>query len=150
MSDTEKTIVEVNGVKLEVDVRYARRIEEIRVGDRVKVLTKKYDGFNVDPGIVIGFEPFNQLPTIIVAYVTSSWSSAEIKFLHYNAKSQDTEIVRAEDDDLSIDRSDIIARFEREIAGKEREIADIREKITYFEKHFRQYWANVAAPEEAA
>ena len=150
MSETEKTIVEVNGVKLEVDMRYARRIEEIRVGDRVKVLTKKYDGFNVDPGIVIGFEPFNQLPTIIVAYVTSSWSSAEIKFLHYNAKSQDTEIVRAEDDDLSIDRSDIIARFEREIAGKEREIADIREKITYFEKHFRQYWANVAAPEEAA
>jgi hypothetical protein len=39
---TEKTIIEVSGVKLEVDLRQARRIEEIRIGDRVKVLTKDY------------------------------------------------------------------------------------------------------------
>ena len=33
-----KKIVEVNGIKLEVDMRYAKRIDEFRVGDTVKVL----------------------------------------------------------------------------------------------------------------
>jgi len=31
---TEKTIIEVNGVKLEVDMRHARRIEELPLNRR--------------------------------------------------------------------------------------------------------------------
>lgn len=52
-----KTIIEVNGVKLEVDLRTARRIDEIRIGDRVKVLIKGYSDYKVHAGTVIGFEP---------------------------------------------------------------------------------------------
>ena len=61
--ESEKTIIEVNGVKLEVDMRTARRIEEIRIGSPVKLLTKvTYGGNKVHPGIVISFEPFKDLP----------------------------------------------------------------------------------------
>lgn len=109
----EKTIIEVNGVKLEVDMRYARRIEEIRIGDKVKVLKKQYgESFAVVPGIIVGFEPFKQLPTIVVAYVESDWSKAEIKFLHYNSGVKDVEIVHAADEDFHVDRDALIARLD--------------------------------------
>lgn len=141
---SEKTIVEVNGVKLEVDMRYARRVDEIRVGDRVKVLQKTgYSSeFTVMPGIVVGFEPFQKLPTIVVAYIDQDWSKAQVKFLHYNSKSE-AEIVHAVDEDFQVDRDTIIQRFDRDIAAKQREIETIEEQKKYFQTNFRAFWQRV-------
>jgi len=139
----EKTIIEVNGVKLEVDMRYARRIEEIRIGDKVKVLIKNYGGFAVHPGIVCGFEPFKELPTIVVAYVDQDWSKAEVKFLHYNSGVKETEIVAAADEDFHVDRDALFARFDRQIETKRREIETIEEQRRYFETNFRAFWQKV-------
>lgn len=129
---SEKTIVEVNGVKLEVDLRYARRIDELRIGDRVKVLHKQGYGndLTVSPGIIVGFEPFKELPTIVVAYVNQDWNRADVKFLHYNAKSE-AEIVHAADEDFHVDHDAILARFDRHIAEKQREIETIEEQRRY-------------------
>lgn len=147
---SEKTIIEVNGVKLEVDMRYARRVDEIRIGDRVKILKKSGYGndHKVFPGIVVGFEPFAKLPTIVCAYVDVEWSKAEVKFLHYNANAE-AEIVHAADEDFHVDRDTIIQRFERDIASKQREIETIEEQRRYFETNFRAFWERVtkeAAP----
>ena len=54
--------IEINGVKLQVDLRHARRLEEIRVGSRVKVLTKDYNGHKVSHGVVIGFTLLENVP----------------------------------------------------------------------------------------
>lgn len=141
---TEKQIIEINGVKLEVDMRYARRVEEIRIGDKVKVLKKQYgDSFVVHPGIVVGFEPFRDLPTIVVAYVEQDWSKAEIKFLHYNKGVKDTEIVHAADEDFHVDRDALFARFDKQIEAKRREIETIEEQRRYFATNFRAFWERV-------
>jgi hypothetical protein len=142
---SEKTVIEVNGVKLEVDLRYARRVDEIRIGDKVKVLRKQGYGeqFVVHPGIVIGFEPFVQLPTIVVAYVDQDWSKAEIKFLHYNRDVKDVEIVASADEDFHVDRDSLIARFDKQIETKRREIETIEEQKKYFETNFRAFWERV-------
>lgn len=149
---SEKTIIEVNGVKLEVDMRYARRIEELRIGDKVKVLRKQGygDQFVVHPGIIVGFEPFVKLPTIVVAYVDQDWSKAEVKFLHYNSESKDVEIVIAADEDFHVDRDALIARFDRQIATKRQEIETIEEQRKYFEKNFRAFWERVQKEPAAA
>ena len=34
----EKRLVEINGIKMEVDMRSARRVDTFKVGDNVKVL----------------------------------------------------------------------------------------------------------------
>lgn len=147
---SEKTIIEVNGIKLEVDLRYARRIEELRIGDKVKVLRKHAygDKFVVHPGTIVGFEPFQKLPTIVVAYIDQDWSKAEVKFLHYNSGAEDVEIVAAADEDFHVDRDAIIARFNRQIGEKRREIETIEEQRHYFETNFRAFWQKVemAAP----
>jgi hypothetical protein len=81
----ECTIVEVNGVKLEVDVRTARRIEEFRIGSRVKLrVNVDHIGQRVYPGIVIGFEPSEDLPTILVAYVEDDRTFADLKIVGVN------------------------------------------------------------------
>ena len=88
MSD-EKQIIEVNGVKLEVDMRHARRIEELRVGSRVKVLDSRgYGGAEVHPGIVVGFEPFPSKPTIIIAFVKAAYNDVGLLILNYNADTE--------------------------------------------------------------
>ena len=42
MNENIRTI-EVNGVTLEVDMRYAKRIDQFKVGDTVKVLDNRND-----------------------------------------------------------------------------------------------------------
>ena len=105
------TIIEINGMKLEVDLRQAKRIETLKVGSPVKVLVKGYDGYKVHAGTVVGFEPFASLPTIIVAYLDIDYTSANLKFIHFNAQSKDIEIVHSVDGDLvDIDRGSIVER----------------------------------------
>lgn len=140
--NTEKTVIEINGVKMEVDLRQARRIENIGVGTRIKVLRKKYgDSYEVLHGIVIGFEPFKELPTIIVAAATFDYSEAKVEFIYYNAKTEGVEIVVASDDDLAaLDKTDFVSKVDREITKKEGEIAELIARKSYFLAKFKCYW----------
>lgn len=146
MSDDSKRVIEINGVKLEVDMRYAKRVDEMRVGSKVKVLNKEYSSYKVYPGVIVGFEEFDKLPTIVVAYLDSGWSSADIKFVHYNAESKDVEICAAVTDEVELNRKDATASFDREIVKKERELADLHEKRNYFDRKFGIYWQPVSMP----
>ena len=136
-----KTVIEINGAKFEVDLRQATRIDNLRVGDPVKVLIKVYDGYKVYPGTVIGFEPFDNLPTIIIAYLESGYSTAGIKFLYFNAQSKETEIVKSIDNDiLDINRADILRTMDKEIQTTRANLQDLEAKRKYFLDNFRAYW----------
>jgi hypothetical protein len=136
--------IEINGVKMQVDLRYAKRIEEIRVGSRVKVLTKEYSGHKVNHGVVIGFDPFKERPTIIIAYIEVSYSTAEIKFCYYNKDTKDTEVVIAIDaDEAALDRDEILRKLDFEVEKRKREIEDFEAKKKYFLDKFATYWQPV-------
>lgn len=142
--DTETTtIVEVNGVKMEIDLRQARVVHQnIRVGTKVKILAKTtYGDPAVYPGVVVGFEPFKDLPTIIVAFVKSTYNSTELGFAYVNAKSADKwDLVPAIDDELPIDRAEVISNFERAILHKRNEITEIEGKRDFFLRHFNEFF----------
>jgi ribosomal protein L19 len=145
-----KTIIEVNGVKLEVDLRTARRVDELRVGDRVKVLvTQSYDkSHKVYAGTVIGFEPFAKLPTIIVAYVEREWSGVGIKFVYFNKQTENIEIIKAiYNDQLDVDKSDVLAQFDKQIYAKKNEVSDLEQRRAYFLANFRAYWPEMSKVE---
>ena len=146
---SEKTVIEIKGVKMEVDMRHAVRIDQLQVGDRVKVLVKEYSDHKVYPGVVIGFEPFKELPTIIIAYMKFSWSGVDLAFLYFNSDTKETEVVKAIDaDQLDFDKKDILDKLQREINKKEAEIREIEEKRDYFLRQFRAYWEPVTTGEE--
>lgn len=139
---SEKTVIEVQGVKLEVDLRHAKRIDTISIGTRVKVLKKEYsDSWKVRHGIVIGFEPFQNLPTIIICTALIEYAEAKIEFLYYNAKSEGVEVVVASDDDLvALDKADFCAKCDLEIEKHQSAIKELQHRKGYFLDKFQSYW----------
>lgn len=136
----DKRIIEIDGVKIEVDLRSAKRIDTFRIGDNVKVLCKEYNNqFKVKPGIITDFANFKEKPTIVVAvFNEDSWSSTpSIEFIHIWEGMEDKyEIVYASDEDLRLTKDGVIEKFEREIQKKRNEAQDLQNQLDYFKKHF--------------
>ena len=136
----ERRIVEIDGVKIEVDLRTAKRIDTFKVGDNVKVLCKSYNNeFKVKPGIITDFANFKEKPTIIVAvFNEGGWSSTpSIEFIHiYEGMEDKYEIVYTSDEDLRLTKDGVIEKFEREIAKKKNEAQDLENQLNYFINHF--------------
>ena len=137
MTTENKTIIEINGVKLEVDLSNARVIENYRIGDIVKVLCKGYgESWHSYSGTIIGFDAFKNRPTIIVAYIESSYCSTDIKFLYYNTDTTDVEICPANNNDLAYSKETIIEHMNRDMAKKKAEIDEIEQKRDFFIRNF--------------
>jgi translation elongation factor EF-1alpha len=152
METPNKTVIEVNGVKLEVDLRTAKRIDTLAVGDRVKVLIKGYSDHKVHAGTVVGFEPFKNMPTIIVAYLEIGYDKAEVKFVYFNEQTKETEIIKAIDnDELDLDRAKVTNMFDAQIERKKKELEQIQTQREFFLAEFRNYWRfeKVEAPQAA-
>ena len=150
--ESGKRIITINGVKMELDERSGTvtAVETLRVGDSVKVLTKDYSGYAVNAGTIIGFEPFQKLPTICVAYIDRVGSA--LKFLYFNEESKDVEVIKATTDDfLAVDRETVERAMSREITKAETALSAAREKLAYFKQNFKAYWreAVIDATEEA-
>ena len=74
----QKRIIEVNGVKMEIDLRNAKVVENYKVGDYVKVLIKEYNSYKSYIGNIIVFDNFEKTPTIVIAYLKNEYSSSTI------------------------------------------------------------------------
>lgn len=136
-------VIEINGVKLEVDMRTARRVDQLQVGSRVKLLIKNYSNYAAYPGVVVGFEPFPDRPTIIVAYIDASFSKAEPKIAHFHKDSEDVQLVPAVDDDFSVTRAEVLSWFDREDARLSRERDELAAKRRFFVDRFKAYWQDI-------
>jgi len=145
MSDQTR-VVKVNGIKMEVDLRNAKVVENYRVGDAVKVLVKEYqDKYKTCPGVIIGFDAFEKLPTIVIAYIESSYNSAEIKTVHLNGSSEDVEIVPIADEEfLNTDKCRIEDLMDRHILAAEQKLEEEKAKKAYFLKYFGLMFKDVA------
>jgi hypothetical protein len=144
MSDNnEFTVIEINGVKMGVDLRRAKILhEELKIGSRVRIMIKNdYSGPQVHTGVIVGFDAFPDLPTIHVAYVVGEYNGADLKFAFVNAKTDKSfTIVPAADDDLPIKKEDLMASFDRKVEKLESDIRELQDKKRYFTKYFDQFF----------
>lgn len=139
--DNNKRIIEINGIKLEVDLSQARVVENYRIGDNVKLLKKRYsDMWENRAGVIVGFDNFKERPTIIVAYLESSGYSAEIKFEHINKDTKEVEICPMNPSEKVLQKETVIDSFDRQIAAKEKELVDIKTQKSFFLNKFGQYF----------
>lgn len=139
MAENTKRIVEIDGVKVEVDLRQAKRVDCFRVGDNVKILDKSYEDYKVKPGIIVDFAEFQSCPTIVLAvFEEGSYSyGPKITFMHYNQKTADKiEIVPATKDEIMVSKDGVIEKFEREIQKKLNEAEDLKNQLDCFKKNF--------------
>lgn len=133
----EKQIIEINGVKLEVDLSEAKVITNYKVGDCVKVLKKKYSDYESMPGVLVGFDAFEKLPTLIIAYLENQ---AEIKFVYFNAESEDLEICPMNVKDLPFAKARVLELMDRNITKAEESLTDLRLKKQFFLDEFGKYF----------
>lgn len=128
--EESKRIIEIDGVKVEIDLRTAKRVDSFKVGDNIKILDKEYDTYKVKPGIIVDFAEFQELPTIVIAvFDEGSWSSTpNISFIYYNKNtSKKVEIVSCSEDEIKVSKEGVIERFEREIQKKKNEYEDLKQ-----------------------
>ncbi|UOF82092.1 hypothetical protein [Caudoviricetes sp.] len=138
--ENEKQIIEINGIKMEVDLRHAKRIDTFCVGDCVKVLVKEYDAYKTYAGTIVGFDAFEKLPTIIVAYV--KYSGLEFVYINANSKAENqAEICMAHEDDIPLHKEDILNRMGNEIETSERKTLELKDKKARFLKLFGKYFS---------
>jgi hypothetical protein len=133
--------VEINGVKFEVDMRCAKQINTYRVGDRVKVLVKIFNSYASRPGVIVGFDDFKKLPTIIVLYLEDNYGSADLKFVYMNATSEDIEICPDTNElNLELNKARVIEKLDNEVQKKRLELEDLERKKEYFLTKFGVYF----------
>ena len=140
MSTESKQIIEINGIKMEVDMRHAVRVDHFKIGDPVKLLLISDN--TVKSGVIVGFEQFEKLPTIVVAYLKSDYWTTGIDFAYINSKSSDKYEIVASDRDtlLSVDKAAIIGKMDDEITKKEQEIIEMKRKKQFFLDRFGVYF----------
>ena len=142
----EKRVIEINGIKMEVDMTTAKRIDEFKVGDNIKVLRKGYnDSYDVMPGVIVQFVNFKDLPTIQIAVFKSDYSGSTIEFINFNTKTEGIEITYCSDHELRLEKNSVMDKFNNEIQKKQNEAADLIAKRDWFEKYFAKYFDGEAA-----
>jgi hypothetical protein len=138
-SNKDVHVVEINGVKLEVDLRSAKVIDEYKIGDSVKVLVKEYsDSWKSYPGVIVGFDAFKNRPTIIIRYVKYKYNECTIETIYYYDGCDEIEIAAGKDWELSFNYNDAIRLLEKEIHAKILNLKEAKYKLQYFKDHFAE------------
>lgn len=132
--------VEINGVKIQVDLRTAKIIDTFKVGDNVKVLKKNYDNYQVYSGVIVDFVAFKERPAIVVAYFNNGYNGVEIIFETITKDSKDIEIAPCLPHELTINKQRVIDKFDIAIEQKLREADELQQKKKYFVKNFAKFF----------
>ncbi len=136
----EKRIIEVAGVKMEVDLRYAKTIDTFKIGQAIKVLIKEYgDSYMTYPGVIVGFDNFVQRPCIVIAYAKGGYDP-DIKFVCLTKDSKDIEMVPMIDDEMRFTKQEGVKWFDLQINAKNQEIERLEDKKKYFEQRFGEFF----------
>lgn len=137
-----KETVEINGVKFEVDMDTAKRIDTFKVGDNVRLLDKRYSSSKIYTGVILGFYNFKELPTVQVAYFKDSFSGATIDFVNINSQSDDFELLPSNKYEADFDRDTVVGSLNQQIESKTAEVKSLEAKKAWFLKYYGKYFVN--------
>lgn len=137
--ENNKRVIEINGIKLEVDLTTAKRIDEFKVGDNIKVLQDAKDVF---AGVIVDFVNFKELPTIQIAVFKQDYWGTKIDFINYNSRTENMEIMPCSEHELKLEKCRVVDKFNIEINKKQSEVDELTKKRDWFVEHFAKYFNN--------
>jgi hypothetical protein len=144
MSDENKRIVEIEGVKLEIDLRTAKKIDHYKIGDPVRVFQKNSSYEKVKPGVIVGFCEFEKNPQIEILILSHEFSGINFEIVTYpSSEREGFEICPFDRYQGLFSQTDIVTRFDRDIQKKELELADLKLKKDYFINDFAKAFDRV-------
>lgn len=132
--------IEIDGVKVAVDMRTVKKIDVYRVGDNVKVLKKSYDTYKTYSGVIVDFVNFKELPAIVVAYFIQDYSGTSIEFETITKDTKNIEIAPCLPHELSINKNRVIDKFNYEIEQQQHKVDELKAKRDYFLENFGKFF----------
>jgi hypothetical protein len=143
--ENEKRIIEINGIKMEVDLRNAKRIDTFKVGDPVKVLDVSNSSYpTIKAGVIVGFAEFQSMPAIEVMVLTNGYQNVDFNFLTItNEEKTKYEIVHYNNYEKIFTKSNVVDNFQREIDKKKIEIEELERKKKYFVDDFQKAFEQI-------
>lgn len=131
MSESSR-IIEINGIKIDVDLSTAKIVDTYRVGQPVKLLKKRYsDTWESHPAVIIGFTPYAKRPAIELLYMDGS----ELKFETFY-EGVESEIAPFNEYEFKFSKADIVNRLNRKITENENELQELQSKKQAFLDNF--------------
>ena len=118
--------IEIDGVKVAVDMRTVKKIDVYRVGDNVKVLKKSYDNYHTYSGVIVDFVNFKELPAIVVAYFNQDYNGTSIEFETITKDTKDIEIAPCLPHELRINKNRVIDKFNYEIEQQQHKVDELK------------------------
>ncbi len=125
-------IVDIAGVKMEVDLRTAKRVENYRVGTSIKVLKEQYGDYKSYPGVIIGFTEFKERPSMDIMYFNGS----DVEFVSLHKESKGIEIAPFNKYEFEYQRDDIVYRLDRNVVQAEEALRSAQTKRKVFLDNF--------------
>lgn len=133
--------IEIDGIKVEVDLRTAKKVDVYKIGDNVKVLKKTYNNeHSIYSGVIVDFVAFKELPAIVVAYFEQDYNGVNIRFETITKESQGIEIAPCLPHEMKINKARVIDKFNIAIASKQRDVDELVQKRDYFVENFSKFF----------
>ena len=132
--------IEIDGVKVAVDMRTVKKIDVYRVGDNVKLLKKSCDTYYTYSGVIVDFVNFKELPAIVVAYFKQDYSGTSIEFVTITKDTKDIEIAPCLPHELSLNKNRVIDKFNYEIEQQQHKVDELKAKRDYFLENFGKFF----------
>lgn len=127
-----KRIIEVGGVKVEVDLREATQVNQYHVGDRVKILVESYGGSTeVYDGVILDFYDFKSLPSIQVGYLKHD----EFVIVTVNSKSEKLQLAPC-GPTWKVDVAEGVNRLNRKLTEAKNRVEVLEQQRKLFIAHF--------------
>jgi hypothetical protein len=142
----DKRIVEIDGVKLEIDLRTAKVIDHYRIGDPVRILhpVSNYNSATINPGVIVGFCEFDSNPAIEILELKVDYSGINFNLVTIvSGQKNDVQIAPYDKYEGLISQTDVVTRFDRKIQEKELELADLKLKKKYFIDNFSKAFKQI-------
>jgi hypothetical protein len=145
MEKKDKRIIEINGIKMEVDLRNAKRIDTFHVGDPVKVLDMSYSSPKIKAGVIVGFAEFENNPAIEIMVLDDGYSDVDFDFITVKTEKDQPkyEIVHYNNYEKIFTKSNILDKFNRQIEKKKIEIAELERKRKYYVDDFQKAFEQI-------
>ena len=143
MNEQENFIreIEIDGIKVEVDLRNVKKIDTYRIGDNIKLLKKEYnDTYSTYSGVIVDFVAFKERPAIVVAYFEQDYSGTFIRFETITKDTKDIEIAPCLPHEMKINKNRVIDKFNYEIEAQQHKVDELKAKRDYFIENFSKFF----------
>jgi len=148
MSVENKRVVEINGVKVEVDLRTAKVVEHFKVGDPVRVFHPKQDFSDaaIRPGVIVGFCEFDKTPAIQILELEVSYSGVSFNTVVIaEGINNNLQIAPYNKFEGIVSKADVVTRLDRMIQKAELDLSELMMKKKYFIDNFAKAFDEIVS-----